>query len=38
MRRIGISSDPTWLLIVVDQVFHLLVLAVVAQALVAAGS
>lgn len=37
MRRIGISADLTWLSIVVDQVFHLLVLAVVAQALVMAG-
>jgi hypothetical protein len=38
MRRIGVSSDLTWLSIVVDQVFHLLVLAVVAQVLVVAGS
>jgi hypothetical protein len=37
MRRIGISADLTWLSIVVDQVFHLLVLAVVAQVLVMAG-
>lgn len=38
MRRIGVSPDLTWLSIVVDQVFHLLVLAVVAQVLVVAGS
>jgi hypothetical protein len=37
MRRIGISADLTWLSIVVDQAFHLLVLAVVAQALAMAG-
>ena len=37
MRRIGISADLTWLSIVVDQTFHLLVLVVVAQALVMAG-
>jgi len=38
MRRLGVSSDLTWLPIVADQVFHLLVLVVVAQALVVAGS
>jgi hypothetical protein len=38
MRRLGVSSDLTWLPIVADQVFHILVLAVVAQALVVAGS
>lgn len=38
MRRLGVSSDLTWLPIVADQVFHLLVLAVVAQALVVTGS
>jgi hypothetical protein len=31
MRLIGITSDLGWLTIVVDQVFHLLVLVVVAQ-------
>jgi hypothetical protein len=38
MRRLGVSSDLTWLPIVADQIFHLLVLVVVAQALVVAGS
>jgi hypothetical protein len=38
MRRIGISADLAWLSIVADQAFHLLVLAVAAQVLVAAGS
>ena len=37
MRRLGASSDLTWLLVVADQVFHILVLVVVAQALVMAG-
>jgi hypothetical protein len=37
MRRLGVSSDLTWLPIVADQIFHILVLAVVAQALVLAG-
>lgn len=37
MRRIGISADLAWLSIVADQAFHLLVLAVAAQVLVAAG-
>ena len=31
MRLIGITSDLDWLIIVADQVFHLLVLVVVAQ-------
>ena len=33
MRLIGITSDLDWLTIVADQVFHLLVLVVVAQLL-----
>ncbi len=37
MRLIGISSDHPWLPIVVDQVFHVVVLAVVAQILVMVG-
>lgn len=37
MRRIGISSDVTWLPIVADQVFHILVLVVVAQAMTSLG-
>lgn len=37
MRLVGISPDHPWLPIVVDQVFHLLVLAVVAQILVRVG-
>jgi hypothetical protein len=36
--RLGVSSDLTWLPIVADQIFHLLVLVVVTQALVVAGS
>lgn len=34
MRLVGISTDHPWMPVVVDQVFHLLVLAVVAQVLV----
>ena len=34
MQLIGISADREWLSIVVDQVFHLLVLALVAQTLI----
>jgi hypothetical protein len=37
MRRVGMSSDQAWLFIVVDQVFHLLTLAVIAQSLEWAG-
>ena len=37
MRVIGISPDVTWLQIAVDQVFHIVILAVVAQVLVLAG-
>jgi hypothetical protein len=37
MRRLGVSSDLTWLPIVADQIFHILVLAVVAQGLVLAS-
>jgi hypothetical protein len=37
MRLIGISANHTWLSIVVDQTFHLLVLAGVAQILVMTG-
>jgi len=33
MRLIGLSTEQMWLNIVVDQVFHLLVLAIVTQAL-----
>lgn len=33
MRLIGISPDLGWLTIVIDQVFHLLVLVIVAQGL-----
>lgn len=38
MGLIGISAEPPWLSIVVDQAFHLLVLAIVAQAVVATGN
>jgi hypothetical protein len=34
MQLIGITADREWLSIVVDQVFHLLALAVVAQVLI----
>ena len=34
MRFVGMSPDRLWLSIVVDQVFHLLTLAIVTQALV----
>jgi len=37
MRLIGITSDLDWLIIVADQVFHLLVLVVVAQIVIWAG-
>jgi len=37
MRVIGISPDVTWLNIVVDQVFHIVILAAAAQILVVAG-
>ena len=37
MRLIGTSPDVTWLHIAVDQVFHIVVLAVAAQLLVLAG-
>jgi hypothetical protein len=37
MRVAGISSDRAWLTVVVDQVFHLLTLAVTAQVLVLAS-
>jgi transcriptional regulator GlxA family with amidase domain len=33
MRLIGMSPDHPWLPVVVDQVFHILTLAVVAQTL-----
>jgi len=33
MRSIGISQDQPWLAIVIDQVFHVLALVVVAQVL-----
>jgi hypothetical protein len=33
MRLVGVSTDHPWMPIVVDQVFHVLVLAVVAQVL-----
>ena len=38
MRIVGISADQSWLSIVVDQTFHLLVLAGVAQILVVTGT
>lgn len=37
MRLIGISNDKLWISIIVDQVFHLLTLAIVAQVLVLVG-
>ena len=37
MRLVGVSADHAWLPIVMDQVFHLVVLAVVAQILTTAG-
>ena len=33
MQRVGMAPDHPWLPIVIDQVFHLLTLAIVAQAL-----
>jgi len=37
MRLVGASPDHPWLPIVVDQIFHLITLAIVAQVLVLAG-
>jgi hypothetical protein len=37
MRAVGVSTDHPWMPVVVDQVFHLLVLAVAAQVLVMAA-
>jgi len=37
MRLVGMSDDQPWLFIVVDQIFHVLTLALVAQALEWAG-
>ncbi len=37
MRLVGVSTDHPWMPTVVDQVFHLLVLAVAAQVLVVAA-
>jgi hypothetical protein len=37
MRSIGISQDKPWLAIVIDQVFHVLVLVVVVQIMLAAS-
>lgn len=37
MRQVKASPDHPWLPIVVDQIFHLITLAIVAQALVLAG-
>jgi hypothetical protein len=37
VRTISQASDITWMSIVIDQVFHILTLAVVAQALTLAG-
>jgi hypothetical protein len=37
MRSVGVSQDHPWLSIVVDQVFHLLTLAITAQILVSAS-
>lgn len=33
MRLVGMSTDQKWLVIVVDQIFHLFTLAIVAQVL-----
>jgi hypothetical protein len=38
MRMVGMSSDHPWLPIVVDQVFHILTLAIVAQILALVAS
>lgn len=38
MRFVNVAPDHEWLPIVVDQVFHLLTLAIVAQALVLVGA
>jgi hypothetical protein len=38
MRLIGITSDLGWLTIVIDQVFHLLVLVIVVQFVLWAGN
>jgi hypothetical protein len=38
MRLVGISPDHPWLPIVVDQVFHILTLAIVAQVLALAAT
>jgi hypothetical protein len=38
IRRLGLSAGHTWLPIMVDQVFHLLTLAAVAQVVVWAGN
>jgi hypothetical protein len=38
MRLVGVSPEHPWLSIIVDQVFHLLTLAVVAQVLALASS
>jgi hypothetical protein len=37
MRLVGVPADHPWLPVVIDQVFHLLVLAVVAQVLTTVG-
>jgi hypothetical protein len=37
MRRVGVTPDHPWLSIIVDQVFHLLTLAIVAQVLTLAA-
>jgi len=38
MRLVGMAPNHTWLPIVVDQVFHILTLAIVAQVLVLVGN
>lgn len=37
MRLVGISNDKLWISVAIDQVFHILTLAIVAQVLVLAG-
>lgn len=37
MRLVGISNDKLWMSVIIDQVFHIVVLALVAQVLVLTG-
>jgi len=37
MRLVGISNDKLWISVVIDQVFHIVTLAIVAQVLVLAA-